>query len=330
MSACDLPLTEPALASPPAPQGAPLANLTRLLTSNIVPLDSEVPPIVDIISEGELQLHAVDSQIADLEATLAQLFRKREQILKHLRQHRAILSPVRRTPPELLCHIFTLTVSRRERPPWYLGQICQPWRLWALACSSLWNSIAIPDSRHSRLPRIKAQLLRSGRNAPLSVFWHEPTIDRHSADEVLSHCGRWSELHVGSQSPFPPDFSWLDPARGRLTTLRTFSFSVNPNRRITLPDSFSVAPTLREVFLTDWHLRIFSPTVTVPWEQITTYRGAYAMSTQREILVKATNLLQCAISFQSPSNLHENTPITLPHLRRLCVARTASLLNPLT
>ncbi|KAJ7661350.1 hypothetical protein DFH06DRAFT_943334, partial [Mycena polygramma] len=64
---------------------------------------------------------------------------------EHLREHRAILHPLRRAPPELICEIFACTLDSLDgvdifspAPPWYLGQICQSWRLWALAYPRLW------------------------------------------------------------------------------------------------------------------------------------------------------------------------------------------------
>ncbi|KAJ7635763.1 hypothetical protein DFH06DRAFT_1003258, partial [Mycena polygramma] len=108
-------------------------------------------------------------QIADLQATLAQHLRKRDQIVEHVRQHRAILSPVRLAPPELVGHIFAVTLAGDKRPPWYLGQICRSWRLAALAYPVLWTSIAIRHSSRTQLPLVETLLLRSS-NAPLSIF----------------------------------------------------------------------------------------------------------------------------------------------------------------
>ncbi|KAJ7677089.1 hypothetical protein DFH06DRAFT_1034442, partial [Mycena polygramma] len=141
--------TFPAVDLPEAP---PVPDLTRLLTSNDVPLDSEISPILSIVSDGQEQLQVVDSQITDLEATLAQLVQKRTQIAERVRQHRAIVSPVRRTPPELLGDIFALMLSSRKHLPSYFGQICRSWRLAALAYPLLWSSITLRHSSRDRLP----------------------------------------------------------------------------------------------------------------------------------------------------------------------------------
>ncbi|KAJ7359775.1 hypothetical protein DFH08DRAFT_667375, partial [Mycena albidolilacea] len=107
------------------------------LTSNNVPLDSEIPFIHDIMSDGQKQVDA-------LEAAIAQLTRKRDEIVENIRQHRAILSPIRRMPPELAGEILVLSLSSDDdgdianEPPWYLVHICRFWRHCVLAYPALW------------------------------------------------------------------------------------------------------------------------------------------------------------------------------------------------
>ncbi|KAJ7618161.1 hypothetical protein DFH06DRAFT_1144984 [Mycena polygramma] len=300
-------------------------DLTSLLTSNEVPLHTEIAHILAVVSDGEKKLQAVNSQIADLEATLAQLLRKREQIVEYVRQHRAILSPVRLAPPELVGHIFALTLAGDKRPPWYLGQICRSWRLAALPYPILWTSIAIRHASRTQLPLVETLLLRS-RNAPLKIFWNGKTIDRPSADAVVSHCGRWRSLHVDTRFARIPDLEWLQPVCGYLTALETFSLD-RAAPRTRFPEIFPIAPVLRQVFLSDWYFRVISPSVVIPWGQITTYHGAYDTSNQRKILAAATNLQQCAVRFVGTVQPHENSPITLSYLRRLCVDRSAALVH---
>ncbi|KAJ6485448.1 hypothetical protein C8R47DRAFT_539410 [Mycena vitilis] len=316
--------------SPPmnAPlEAASVPDLTFLLTSNEVPSNTQIPHILAVVSDGEKKVQAVDSQIGDLRATLAQLLRKREQIVEHVRQHRAILSPVRLAPPELVGHIFALTVAGDKRPPWYLGQICRSWRLAALAYPVLWTSIAIRHPARTQLPSTETLLLRS-RNAPLNIFWNGKTTDRPSADAVISHCIRWRSLHVDTRFARIPSLEWLQPVCGHLTAMETFTLDrAAPHTRF--PDIFSVTPVLREIFLSDWYFRVISPSVVIPWGQITTYRGAYDTSDQRKILASATNLQQCAVRFIGTGTMrpHENVPITLSYLQRLCVDRSAAFVH---
>ncbi|KAJ7849592.1 hypothetical protein B0H13DRAFT_1573960, partial [Mycena leptocephala] len=77
------------------------------------------------------------------------LEQKRASLATDLSRNAAILSPLRRMPPEILSEIFTLTlpsdraVVERGKidlrdSPWMLTRICGRWRTVALASSSLW------------------------------------------------------------------------------------------------------------------------------------------------------------------------------------------------
>ncbi|KAJ7200657.1 hypothetical protein B0H12DRAFT_957543, partial [Mycena haematopus] len=113
------------------------------LSTNEVPLDSEIPVVREIISDAEDRMRALDAQIVYLQTTLAQLGQRRIETAHHLREHRAILSAVRRVPQELICEIFDLSTAQDRAtpdaiPPWRLGFICHPWRQYALTYPPLW------------------------------------------------------------------------------------------------------------------------------------------------------------------------------------------------
>ncbi|KAJ7815047.1 hypothetical protein B0H14DRAFT_2177845, partial [Mycena olivaceomarginata] len=118
------------------------------LTSNDVPLDSETSFIRDI-SDRQSQVDLLDTQIEDLEVAMARLTRKRDEIADQARQHRAIVSPVPRVPPELVCEILAVSLSTDNtnspsfKAPWHLGHIFQSWRRTVLAYPARWSSITI-------------------------------------------------------------------------------------------------------------------------------------------------------------------------------------------
>ncbi|KAJ7673232.1 hypothetical protein DFH06DRAFT_1174943 [Mycena polygramma] len=308
---------------PQALPGASSLSLARLMTTNEAPLDSEIRIIQSVVADGKQQADALDAQIADFHAMVTQLVRKRDETMDGVRQYRAVLSPVRRVPLELLCEIFALTLSAddtAERPHWYLGQICRSWRFSALACTSLWTSITISNSTHSILPMLQTQLLRSG-NAPLTVHWSIDTFESapmnpHSHDAVIANCSRWGALRLHVEgSPSTVDLEWLRPVAGRLTALRKFDVDSLP--RLKIPEIFGGASSLREVSVDGSRFEFYSPTIVAPWTQITHYRGVYAIETQRAILAAASNLLQCAVSFRGD---YEPRPsIIASSLRRLCI-----------
>ncbi|KAJ7622596.1 hypothetical protein DFH06DRAFT_1482078 [Mycena polygramma] len=317
------------------------ADFARLLSSNDPPLESHIPAIRDIISDGQNQIEAVNARILRLHAALAKLNRERDEIAQHLRNCGAILSPVRRMPPELICAIFALTLAKDHKdddfpaPPWYLGHICRFWRDCALGYPHLWSSITIPSSPFSAgrvLPILETQLLRS-TNAPLDVYWPdvESSIDFRLLELILPQSNRWRTLCIYADRPNSERvLDWLQPVKGNLGRLEKLEL-VN-GRRTTIPDIFSVAPRLRKVIVTDTELSGRSIFITVPWEQITHYRGAYSAERHLEILDAAPNLLECSLAFDVDYAFdpHAPPPITLPLLRRLYVEEPGFLVNVMT
>ncbi|KAJ7656815.1 hypothetical protein DFH06DRAFT_465563 [Mycena polygramma] len=313
-------------------------DFAHLLSTNDPPLESDIPSIRDIISEGQQQIEAVDAQILCLHAALAQLVRERDEIAQHHRNCGAILSPVRRMPPELICAIFALTLPKDDNfpaPPWYLGHTCRTWRASALGYPHLWSSITVPSSPLSAvrfLPILETQLLRSA-NAPLNVCW--PDVQSHVDPRllrlILPHSDRWRTLCIYADRPNSERvLEWLQPTKGNLGRLEKLEL-VN-GRYTTIPDIFSVTPSLRNVIVTDTELLGMSISITVPWEQITHYRGAYSADRHLEILAAAPNLLECSLAFDVGYAFepHAPPPITLPLLRRLYVEESGFLANVIT
>ncbi|KAJ7185262.1 hypothetical protein C8R46DRAFT_375561 [Mycena filopes] len=294
-------------------------ELTSLLTSNDPPLDSEIPRILDIISVGQDRIDSLDPQIHALQSRLALLVQERDETAKCVREHRAIVSSLRRVPPEVLCEIFALSIDslgEREEPPWYLGHICRTWRCIALAYPRLWTRLTIRED----LPRIEEQLLRAG-NALLDVYWlgrlEEPR--NHALSELLMpHYARWSTLHIDYyifDDNHAPE--WLRLANGHLDQLTNLELTHSGFEQAQLPIFLSTAPKLRRVLLNSLEFSEGSPWFPIPWPQITHYRGTFRPHRQVEILQAAQNLQVCSVGFMNRSFDPPLAPlVTPPHLRR--------------
>ncbi|KAJ7635666.1 hypothetical protein DFH06DRAFT_1479004 [Mycena polygramma] len=323
----------PALDSIPGPG----TDFTRLLGTNDVPLDFEIPFIQAVVSRLQEKVDRLTNQIAESQAEPHRLVGPRTQLTQSIRQHRAMLSAVRRVPPELLCEVFALTVSGNEalpKPPWYLGHVCQSWRCTALAFPPIWASINIPNSstvvfhNYAAALSVETLLLRSA-GAPLKIYWTAKkgtNIEDRCAAAVVSHCHRWNALHLRIPCP-SAKLAWLQPASGCLAALRTLQ--VAHDYPIEFPEDFSFdGRRLREVLLSHYGQSPVNLTApTIPWQQITQYRGAYPFDMQRQVLLAmAPKLQQCAISFTTdpPQNA---APITLPRLRRLEIDDPTALVS---
>ncbi|KAJ6506259.1 hypothetical protein C8R47DRAFT_112138 [Mycena vitilis] len=328
---------------PLSPTQKPSHDLTRLRTSNDTPLDSEIPSVCKLIADGEERMATLESQIRDLETTPADLARRRDDAAQHLREHRAILHPLRRAPPELICEIFAMTLDAVDdstwhikgtgyKPPWYLGHICRSWRLWALACPRLWTDITIPSlPAHSTDRDVLETLLLRSYNALLNVCWTAVdddvrSVDRNLADVALVHCRRWATLRLDLSMTLAPDaLNWLHPVKECLPSLRRVDILCT-GQSAHIADIFSIAPSLCEVLLMDRELAYYSPKIRIPWDQITHYRGVFVEEAQLNILRAAHKLVQCAISFEPPAlPPDESASITLSLLRRLYIENAVHL-----
>ncbi|KAJ7309132.1 hypothetical protein DFH08DRAFT_486808 [Mycena albidolilacea] len=339
-----------------SPEAATVSQKSRpsfhnLFTSNDVPLESETSYIRDIVSDGQDQIDALNVQIAKMEAAITRLTQRRDAIGEHVSQHRVILSPVRRVPPELICEILALSVSGDDdevsmdkpqlhirqicglnKPPWHLGLICRSWRRTVLGYPTLWCSIILPSSspfpsdHHSLLLMIETQLVRSAE-APLRVCWasnqHEDSPDLDAVTLLLAHSSRWRVLGVFCRGV---KLDWLNAARGSLPALETLAVI---GGEAEIPDIFLTAPSLRRVFLTDWHHQPSWSVPKIPWAQITYYAESFTADSQVErlhSLQTAPNLVSCAISLSYWTDSYQPGVLTvLPRLQRLRVVEAEFL-----
>ncbi|KAJ7261772.1 hypothetical protein B0H12DRAFT_1231420 [Mycena haematopus] len=227
----------------------------KLLESNSAPSDTEAKAIREIIRSKEQEMAQLEGEVAEARAALNAMIERRaevvmesgpssnvldkfdididgarsvlngllterDQIHEALEAHRALLSPIRRIPPEVLGEIFVQCLPRDrdkfveaavQRCPLLLTQISSNWRSVALATPALWTSITVNLSTKSCLPKldlIKAWIARSG-SYPLS-FYIEESIQKDyyvngmiTSSTVLElyapHYHRWRAIRLQYQ-----------------------------------------------------------------------------------------------------------------------------------
>ncbi|KAJ7609031.1 hypothetical protein FB45DRAFT_703426, partial [Roridomyces roridus] len=124
----------------------------KLMRTNEPPESSEMAYIQAVLSKTGAQLADLDGKIMHLKAQLRQLEDERAVLAEYHAENAAVVSPVRRTPPEVLAEIFSWTLPssdelegcssvrmKMEKSPWTLGQVCRRWRAIALSTPSLWS-----------------------------------------------------------------------------------------------------------------------------------------------------------------------------------------------
>ncbi|PBK92869.1 hypothetical protein ARMGADRAFT_1165195 [Armillaria gallica] len=180
----------------------------NLLRSNDRPSPSEVCKLRDSISAREAHVVAIDnhvatlkklqqalsSQIALIDAEMEDLDSERGKVVARIAEHKRLLSPVRRLPPEILLKIFLGTVifpmprtqSQRNRywwdfhpsesSLWTIELVCKTWRWAVLDFPELWSNINISlsdenfSSSNFRYVRQLARQVARTRCHPLSIL----------------------------------------------------------------------------------------------------------------------------------------------------------------
>ncbi|KAJ2914697.1 hypothetical protein MD484_g5695, partial [Candolleomyces efflorescens] len=130
-------------------------NFAHLFTSNAVPHPLETASIQQVIDDYEAELTKLKSQL--------------RAIRDKVRAHRALLSPVRRMPPEVLGEIFQLTIENcleedRKRSTTDLVLVCRAWYRAAQHTHRLWNVVSISRDflPEMSFKKVAAWLGRSG------------------------------------------------------------------------------------------------------------------------------------------------------------------------
>ncbi|KAJ7049337.1 hypothetical protein C8F01DRAFT_1183945 [Mycena amicta] len=282
------------------------SNLTHLLTSNDPPPETEITLVQEIIRGAEAAEPASES-------------------LLRVESYRAILSPVRQLPLELLIAIFCFVHWPCHYAPWSLGLVCRRWRVAALACPSLWSLIRVPnlrsgDFRHSSM---NEQLSRTG-NSPLRLWWRDGFSDKISAKilkSLLPTSHRWVTITL---KDFREEQSheWIVNFKGHIPALQRLEiFSANS---ITMGDVFFRAPNLTHVLLSEPEHHARSPSwtnMTLPSAQITHYRAAYT-GVFGVLTHNMSHLVYCVLAYEGNNwgwrqGRVSDVDITFPHLERL-------------
>ncbi|KAJ7762535.1 hypothetical protein B0H16DRAFT_1529133, partial [Mycena metata] len=122
------------------------------LDTNYCPTDDELVGIRDLLVEPLTRLKHLEARIADLQKTIDELTEERVAVSTYVDAHRALISPVRRLPLDILQEIFmaclptdrNCAMSMAEAPV-LLGRICSSWRTLSLSTPRLWCSLHIVE-----------------------------------------------------------------------------------------------------------------------------------------------------------------------------------------
>ena len=316
--------------------GSPLQHL---LKSNATPSDSEVITIRALISEAE-------ARIEDLHRRFPARNRaskvKESQLLKIIETHRALLSPVRYLPSEILQEIFRHYANNRRavviaEMPWRLGLVSHRWREVALSLPSLWDNIPRVDIFHTSPKRSYVRALiclirRSGTSPTLKFDLTAEVLGslREAQKslvikEIILHSERIEQLSIYINEKAMLLFQGF---KGRLPNLRILRVQFY-TQHSALPenlDIFETAPALRHVAIGAYHSdHISYGRVLLPWSQITHFEdrlglthalGQLPVSLRDSLTYLDIRQFSCCYDDESAIRFPYR-PTSLPNLRTL-------------
>ncbi|KAF8196783.1 hypothetical protein K438DRAFT_1825544 [Mycena galopus ATCC 62051] len=196
------------------------------LGTNYSPSDDEVVEIKSLLAEPTHRLKELDDKIAEMQKAIDKLAEERDGIEAYVQSHKALISPTRRLPPDIIQEIFiaclpthrNCVISASEAPI-LLGRICSSWRALSLSTPRLWCSLHVAeplrapnDGSFDLIEIAKTWLGRSGQ-CPLSISL-QSADGRGSPSEtcpsiqilqtLVSFAPRWQHIDFST----PPSFLW--------------------------------------------------------------------------------------------------------------------------
>ncbi|KAJ7157528.1 hypothetical protein C8R43DRAFT_996727 [Mycena crocata] len=266
-ASCAIPLLRVSL----LPDADKYASLYDTLRSNSVPL--EVSHLRHIISSSTGELGRYDDQIARLEVSLNKLKIDRSAFQKYAEGCRAVFSPIRQLPPEILCEIFALcagpqwnsrsnTVSQEmncilQGDLLKLSRVCAHWHTLVLDTPALWSRINLTLNHWSRASyrnRLKDSLTTSIERSAASPLHVRAGVEgcphlvpsQPPLDLLAHYSERWQTASFKIGAPL---FDCMSRVKGKIPQLRSLRIRTWGNKSSDL-DLFEDAPRLTKVCFT--------------------------------------------------------------------------------
>jgi len=251
-------------------QEALLSPTPHLTVCNDSPTDEEFMRIRQAIAAAVIRQQVQNGKLF-ASANYAQ------SLQEYIQVHRAVLSPIRRLPPELLSEIFMKYHERsfdpfHNRPPWKLAHVCQRWRQAALVTAQLWRHLprmvlgmVQKDWEADRL----AFLLQHSFNAEITFYLSNLPVNSNPGNDILTlllgHCERWESISLVVSEDVYFRFTEI---QGRLRCLTRLEIDIIARHGRYPFTMFKDAPKLREISL---GRKLWSGSMDLPWKQITSF-----------------------------------------------------------
>jgi hypothetical protein len=322
------------------------------LGTNYIPSDMEIKDIRALLISPTEQIAQIEGQIEEMDVTIRELKVKRSALLAAIDAHRALISPMRHAPDDILREIFLACLPTDHNAlidpieaPILFGRVCRHWRAVAHSTPMLWSSVHIPaiteDARAYIGPKLEAAIkvwFERSDPCPLTVSLLcrvdcRPDRYDHPVFLLLDVAHRLQHLVVIGQAADLLPILCLGPES--LPLLKSIRLMDTAQGFTDHPDATNALqiPTLRDVSL---YLSTDPLALPLNWAQLTAiklvcstfstqhggYKGGLDGLGALEVLRRCPNLLRCELrNTKNPdedSSLTANTyPLALPHLHTL-------------
>ncbi|KAJ7755200.1 hypothetical protein B0H16DRAFT_1830828 [Mycena metata] len=317
-----------------------------LLNSNEVPLDAELDMVKSVVLKADVDLAGLDDMISKTNAGLGdemrQLVEQRASLSSYRARHQAILSPLRRAPPEILGEIFFWTLPSptprqwrdhdftTTKSPWILTHVSCYWRAVAISSPALWSLLPISFITYNTpsypLDMIETHLARSHK-LKIHFYGNEETesLPQVQIFQCLArHAFRWEELSLRMTSALVP---LLADVRDRLLALRRLSLEWDvPDSETVVDsiDSFQSVPSLVDATVYNMDRYVSIP---FPCNQLTRYQLDAPWRVHADLLSVSPNLVQAGVtvSFDEEPWPPVGETIQLRRLRQLYLSHSSIL-----
>ncbi|KAJ7364916.1 hypothetical protein DFH08DRAFT_1073434 [Mycena albidolilacea] len=329
------------------------------LNTNYIPSDSEIVEIRTLLADPVDELARVEARIEELEIALSQLKELRASLKTPIDAHRALISPMRCIPQDVLLAIFSSCLPSEHNAlidpaeaPLVLGRICRHWRDVAYSTPILWSSIHIPCLGYLHVPpnmisgleRTVETWLERSSACPLSVSFFDvnnsPLIGVEKNPLILRLLP--ISRRLGHLTLFgAPEFlrPILRLGSENLPALKSISIQTVGNQLFgDDPDQLDSTNALQIPTLEDVTLQISSNVdplaLPLKWSRLTRIRlecspmrrnaaGGLDIGGAFEVLRRCPNLVHCEIRVTARTAegpTLDTSPIILPHLRTLVLS----------
>ncbi|KAJ7160057.1 hypothetical protein C8R46DRAFT_1285376 [Mycena filopes] len=149
------------------------APFASQLGTNYCPRDSEILQIKALLVDRALRLTRIDDEIAELQKAVDKLVEERTSLAVYVADYKALISPARRVPPEIIQEIFLACIPTHRNcamsssdAPLLLGRICSSWRSISLSTPRLWTKLHFVQP-NLRLPAAKIRIAQHLESAKM-------------------------------------------------------------------------------------------------------------------------------------------------------------------